>query len=384
MVAVFAVTLFLDDSLLWVEWVRASAEAGMIGGLVDWFAVVTIFRHPLGISWIKPTIPKNKPKVVKNFGRFIEKHFSDPDEVADRVLQANVSSQIANWLSQQSNTENLAAHIVTVVSKLGTPQTDVKNILRDEVVGRMKHAEVAPVCGQLLNMMYDKGYHHTLIREAAIFFKGFLNKNPGMIEKLVSKQTGFLLGFLDQKIADSVEKSLHEWLDKLSDDDSPLKRELNGAIEKIVDELQRGQGIAPKLEEMKVELLDSPLVYDLLERVFEDIRDEFLGPGKYDVPKLQKTISGLLQQTGESLGENNDLQKEFDARLAEVARGVGPSAVRTVANYGTSVLDRWSAEDLSKTLEENVGEDLQTIRINGTIMGCGVGAIIFGFVHFLT
>ncbi len=377
---VFVGTHFFDSSSFWLRLVRSGAEAGVIGGLVDWFAIVALFRHPLGIPIPHTAVVRNsKERIANGIGMFINTNLNEPKKIADMIKKERLSRRVADWLNQPANTEAAAAIIANMIPKLIEPQYDVKIrvFLLDEITRRLKEGRAAPPLGRLLNVLYQKKHLQLILKELVGFLEDFLNKNPHFIEEAVSRKTGFLIKLLDSGIARKVEKSIREFLKDVSREDHPLQRELNNKIEEIIDDLQQGKGIAKTLERRKVELLDSPQIRNQIGDMLDDIRKEFLGQGELDAPKLKLMLSSAFQQFAASLAQNKKLQDEIDARLSEAAREIGPDAVKWAGDYAIGVLNDWSSDKLAEKLEDAVGKDLQYIRINGTILGFILGAVIF-------
>ena len=119
MAAVFAVTHLVADPPAWLRLVRSMAEAGMIGGLADWFAVTALFRHPLGLP-IPHTalLPKNQARAAVNVGRFFETHFLEPAQLEARVRALSPSRLLADWLSHPGHARLLAVELTRLLGTL--------------------------------------------------------------------------------------------------------------------------------------------------------------------------------------------------------------------------------------------------------------------------
>src|SRR3954466_7737276 len=108
---VFAVTTIVGADG-WLGYVQATAEASMVGGLADWFAVTALFRHPLGVP-IPHTaiIPERKDQFGETLGDFIQDSFLTPETIVARVRAARVSTRLAGWLTAPGNAQRLSGHL---------------------------------------------------------------------------------------------------------------------------------------------------------------------------------------------------------------------------------------------------------------------------------
>src|SRR5882724_6255569 len=116
MAALYALARWLEPVHPAIGFVRAFAEAAMVGGLADWFAVTAIFRRPLGLP-IPHTavIPRNQPRIADAVGRFIADNFLAPDLVAERVKDKDLSEGLGKWLADPAQSGGLASGLVSAV-----------------------------------------------------------------------------------------------------------------------------------------------------------------------------------------------------------------------------------------------------------------------------
>ena len=119
LVAVFVATLVVGGDAGWLRLVRAMAEAGMVGGLADWFAVEALFRRPLGLP-IPHTglLPANQARAAHNVGRFFETHFLEPAALEARLVRMEISGHAAEWLARPENALGLARRLVGMLGGL--------------------------------------------------------------------------------------------------------------------------------------------------------------------------------------------------------------------------------------------------------------------------
>src|SRR5687767_14161780 len=128
MSGVFLLTLILEQRHPWLGYVRATAEAAMVGGLADWFAITALFRHPLNIP-IPHTaiIPNRKDRIGRTLGSFVQHNFLSPEVLGPRLLALQPSRRAAEWLRQPEHERSISSHAASALRSA----TDV---VRDEDV----------------------------------------------------------------------------------------------------------------------------------------------------------------------------------------------------------------------------------------------------------
>src|SRR5215467_4429869 len=146
-------------------YVQAGAEAAMVGGVADWFAVTALFRRPLGLP-IPHTalIVERKDQFAATLGQFVQENFLNADVLAERIRSAGLASRLAAWLADEDNASRFAGHAADVVVTLaGTLRDeDVQSALTAEVTRAASAIEVAPLAGRAVGVMIAGGHHAVL------------------------------------------------------------------------------------------------------------------------------------------------------------------------------------------------------------------------------
>lgn len=384
LVLVLIGTFFLDSSLFWVRMIQSSAEAGIIGGLVDLFAVTAIFRHPLRIP-IPYTglVPKSKGKFADGTYNFIIENFSDPRRASRYVEDRRPSKRFSEWLMRTKNAEFAAHIVVTAIPPLLTPKSDrrIRSFLVGTIVEELKKQNILPVFGGILENLYQQHHHQRIVDVAIDFGKEYIENNRGFIrEKVSEKSPWYSFGLLDGDIADTIESSLLEKLEELRDWNHPARRDIDRHVERIIEDLKQGRFHATTIRKFWRIFVKSEEASELIAEAWNYTRSELVGDGGVDNWKLKIKLANLFQRLGTLLNEDPELLKEIDARLSDLAGKIAPDVVDGAANYVREEIKRWSGEKVAEKLESAVGKELQYIRINGTVLGCFVGFLLFWVV----
>ena len=388
LVAVLIGTFLLDSSLLWVRIIQSSAEAGVIGGLVDWFAVVAIFRHPAGIP-IPHTavIRRSKDRIADGIYHFITSNFSDQNKASQWIEGRRPSKHLSEWLTQPRNAE-FAAHVVlNSIPSLLTPKSDyrIRSFVTKTIVEELRKQNISPLLGRFLFQIYRRNHHQDIVDALIRLSKEYIEENRGLINERVSKNTGWLMPkFIDRWIADDVEQSLLDKLEEVSDRNHEFRLGIDSWMKRLIEDLERKRFDARTVRYMweKFEkFTKSEEARQAIEGIWNDIKNELLDDSGVNRTRLRRKLADLLQRVGRQLSEDLELQREIDARLSDLTELIAPDVADGAGKYIRDQIRGWSAEQVSKKLESAVGKELQYIRINGTILGCFVGFLLFWIIE---
>ena len=366
-----------------IGFVRAFAEAAMVGGLADWFAVTALFRHPLGLP-IPHTaiIPRNKDRIGDTLAQFLRDNFLIPEVVARRMRALDVARAAGRWLANPPGAEGrvrraaqrLAADILAAFdpARLG-------GMVKAQIGQRLRATEVAPLIGQALTAAVAEGRHKDVLDAAIRWASRTLTANEHLIHAMVHERAGSILRWtgLDETLSDKIVDGLDKLLaDMAADPQHPLRLRAEEGLANLAWDLQNDPDVRAKVEAVKAELIDNPAMQRWLDGLWESAREAMLRVARDPDAALAGKLGDLLRQLGETL--------QSDADLAEtINRFARRAAVGAAADYGDGIVrlvsetvHSWDARTITRRLENAVGRDLQYIRINGTLVGGLVGLAI--------
>jgi uncharacterized membrane-anchored protein YjiN (DUF445 family) len=383
MAAIFVAATRLDHLHPAWGFVRAFAEAGLVGGIADWFAVTALFRHPLGLP-IPHTaiIPRNKDRIGDTLALFLKDNFLTPSVVARRMKSLDVAGAIGRFLSQPPGGEGrlrqggsrLLADILEALD-----QEHLGGMVKAAVAERMRRVEVAPLLGQTLEAAITEERHVPLVDGIVTWAGRTLDANEDLIREMVHKRAGWILRLagLDEKLADAIVDGLRKLtIDMAVDPHHPLRAKAEEGLVRVAAGLRSDPELQARVEAWKNEAIDNPAVADWLGGVWEKSRAGLLKSARDPDAALAGKFGDALRQLGETLQKEPRLK----AAINQFARR---ATIGMVASYGDGIVTLvsetvrgWDARTISDRLEGAVGRDLQYIRINGTLVGGLVGLVI--------
>jgi uncharacterized membrane-anchored protein YjiN (DUF445 family) len=385
---VFAFALAFEETWPWLGYVRATAEAAIVGGLADWFAVTALFRHPMNIP-IPHTaiIPARKDRIGRTLGRFVENNFLSRDVIARRVAGMRLGEKFARWLTEPDNTKRIARHV-------GSSLVAASHVLRDEdimeaierpIAQRIRAVKVAPLLGKVLTVLTADGRHQEILDEALRLGAKAAQDNEELIRRRVAEESPWWIPDLvdekiHQKIVDGIENTLAE---VARDPYHPLRARFDDAIDKFIHDLRRSPATIARAEAIKEDILAHPALRDFAGSLWEDAKAALVRHA--DAPETAEP--GAVQRGLQALAQ---AVLDDPALLEKVDRWIVDALVSAVDQYRHEVgqliedtVGRWDPDVTSRKIELAIGRDLQFIRINGTIVGGLVGLALYTLMNAL-
>lgn len=390
MAGVFGLALYMESAHPAWGFVLAFAEAAMVGGLADWFAVTALFRHPLGIP-IPHTaiIPKNKDRIADTMADFLRRNFLTPTVVARRMRDMNIAKVAGDFMVDGgANTSGKLGEGGRVGEGALNLFADLLQSLDPDRMGRQVQAglakqagriEIAPLIGRMIEAAIAENRHRPLV-DGAIRWAGLtLEDNEDMVRDMVQKRANALLRWtgLDGRLADSVLDGLYKLLAEiLVDPDHPLRGKVEEGLASLAHDLQHDEAMRAKVEGMKNDLLANPALGDWWMGVWESVRHSLLDTARNPDGALSGMLGSSIAELGENLRENPALQIQVNRLARRTIVGVSARHGGHIVRLVSDTVKSWDASTVTNRIESAVGRDLQFIRINGTMVGGLVGLVI--------
>ena len=379
--AVYTGTHFVADPGYGVLLVRAGAEAGLIGGVADWFAVTALFRRPLGLP-IPHTaiIPANRERLAVGLGRFMADHFLDPEVVSRRLGEAEPASRIGDWLAEPEHADTVARRLLALLPDVldAFDDHEVRAFYGQAFEAEFTRLDLAPLAEAALRALRERGDQEWLVHRVTEAAMHWLRANRGRIRSEVrARSRWWIPRRVDERVADGVIDAMAEWLEELADPASDRRRDLDAAVESLLHDLRDSPGVRSRIDGLRDALLASPEAGALLDALWASLRRGLEGRLEAGDADLRATLARSLNRLGTTLQTDPDARARLDRRLEGVLRELVLPGRASIGGFIADVIRDWPTESLVQRLELAVGRDLQFIRINGTLVGALVGMVLF-------
>lgn len=400
--ALFALAKSRHDEGIWA-WVASFAEAAMVGALADWFAVVALFRHPLGVPIPHTAIlPANKARVGDNLAAFVRDRFLGTDALVARVNAFDPASRLSLWLSEPKNAELLGKKAVTAVGQLLSFADDdrIKTMLHDTLRRRADQFDLAGAAGGVLASLTSDRRHQLLLDEGLTQMAAWLDK-PEVQEMLAARIVAVageeypklvgMLGFvglnaedLGSKFAAGLVRGANQWLHDVSSDPEHERRlAFDAAVARFVERLRTDPAFKARIDEHKREWLERPELRDYVNGLW----DEFVAWLDADIRRpdsaLHMKVVAMAGGFAAALGNDPALRDSINEHMRDALKALAPELRDGIAKHIAATVKQWDDATLVRDVELNIGRDLQFIRVNGTLVGGAVGILIHAVTTLL-
>ena len=376
------------DAAALVGYVRAAAEAGMVGALADWFAVTALFKHPLGIPIPHTAIIKRKKdQLGEGLGAFVRENFMSEEVIATKIRDADVASRTGKWLADTRNAERVAGEVSTVLRVLVEMlrDEDVQAVLDRMIVKRIAEPQWGPPIGRVLSTLLQEGRQEALLQLLADrAFQWSLNAGE-VIERVIERDSPtWSPRWVDHLVGDRIHRELMDFTDKVRrNPDHELRRSATRFLFEFAEDLQHDETTIDKAENVKNQIMGREEVARAAETAWNAAKRIFMESVDDPSSALRTRIADSAVHIGESLRDDADLRDKVDNWIVRAAQHLVAQYGAEITTIITDTIERWDAEEASRRIELHVGRDLQFIRINGTVVGSLAGLIIYSIAQLL-
>ena len=373
---------------VWVGYVGAAAEAGMVGALADWFAVTALFKHPLGIPIPHTAIIKRKKdQLGEGLGTFVRENFLSQEVVETKLRDAQVPSRLGKWLAEPTHAQRVAAETATVLRVLVEllRDEDVQQVIDRMIVRRIAEPQWGPPVGRVLATLLAENRQEALIQLLADrAFQWSLNAGE-VIQRVVERDSPtWSPRFVDHMVGDRIHRELMDFTDKVRrNPDHELRRSATRFLFEFADDLQHDPDTIARAESIKDQLMARDEIANAAATAWKTLKRLVLEGVDDPSSALRTRITDAVIRIGESLRDDADLRDKVDNWMVRAAQHLVSQYGVEITAIITETIERWDAEEASRRIELHVGRDLQFIRINGTVVGALAGLAIYAVAQLL-
>jgi len=381
MVMLVIFTTLVPQPGFWIRIVRAAAEAAVIGGLADWFAVTALFRRPLGLPIPHTAIlPKSKDRIGQGLATFIERNFLAPDLIRAKLRSIDIASGFAHWLASPENADAVADRLVRILPQLlgAIDDREVREFLGETLAGQFEAIELAPVLGRVITVLTANGFHETLIDRFLDACADFLTNREEQLYAAaeVGRRRWWIPRAANRQIAKVIIGGVKDIISHLREPGTIGRQNLLHGIEQLARELSTSPEYSAQIEAAKRRLLEDVEVKSWLGSVWDTVGGALRADLASPTSRIRRTSATAICAFGQNLLADATMRGRLNRLIEALAIKVVPWRDQ-LSQFIVDVVGQWDTESFTERLELVVGRDLQYIRISGTLVGALAGCLLY-------
>jgi uncharacterized membrane-anchored protein YjiN (DUF445 family) len=388
---VYLAATLLEPRYPWLWYLARTCEAAMVGAIADWFAVVALFRHPLGLRFIPHTaiLPRNKGRIAAGLSEFIQQNFLSTPAVVARIAAFQPARTLSGWLLKPQNSEALADYGCRALAYALDALDDARiaAFLKENVAGILRKADLASASAQLLDVLTENRRHHALLDGALAALDDLLQKDETrryIAEEVARNAPAYLksinelLGLkLDERAAlRIVEAALRTIGEVRRDRGHELRQRFDAFVASFIERLKTDEATRARAARLRDELLESPAVAGYLDGLWRELRSWLAADLARRPSVAQARLAGMARGLGARLEADAGVRQWIDEQVLAAAPALVEEHRAKFGRFVEDQINAWQEEKLVAELERHIGPDLQYIRINGTVVGGLAGLLL--------
>jgi uncharacterized membrane-anchored protein YjiN (DUF445 family) len=382
-VALFAAMQIVPQTF-WTQLLRAGAEAAIVGGLADWFAVTALFRRPLGLPIPHTAIvPRQKDRVGAWLGTFVVDNFLASHALARELRALDLIGRFAGWLAVRANAARVADRIVDVLPHVLTAldDRDMRRLVASTFGNRIEDSDIASILSKVLRSLVEKGHHRAILARALPPLHAALREGEPAIYGAVERRLWFLPKKLDKYLASRLLDVIQDAIGELSEPNSPILARAERALLELAAKLEQDERTRTRVHAGIRTIVQLPEIQAWLSTVWDEIRQAVLD----DLASANSRLRRIATDSAMAFGDTLNRDRALADRLTGLIEGaVGPEHVSWRARVATFIAEQvrgWDTAEFTRRMELWAGRELQYIRINGTLLGFLIGVGLFLVSH---
>ena len=374
------------------EWLAAFAEAAMVGALADWFAVVALFRHPLGVPIPHTAIIKNKKDAIAgNLAGFIRDKFLASDTLIARLREYNPAEHLAVYLMSRANAAGLAKGVTRLLADSLDFIDDerVQQLLTAALSNRIEGFDLSTSAGTIIETLRKDNRHQVVLDDLLQRLAGWLASEDAQarlargIEDMAAKEYPLLMAFMPNKdqfargAGEKIVKRINAYIQEVNADPAhEVRGKFDTAVSNFNARLKTDPELRQKVEAIKLEVVHNQSIADYARNLGNDLKSWLESDLRQPQSKVQEKIAAAVAGLGHTLSHNRELKESLNDHLETLIMHYGDAMRTAIAGHISGTVQAWESDDYVSEIELSIGSDLQFIRMNGTLVGGVIGLLL--------
>ena len=368
------------------------AEAGVVGGLADWYAVTVLFRNPFGKMPLPKLlrdhteiIPRNKARIAESMGRFVQENFLSPQIVQRSLQNVDISLAVGDWLANPKNNKQVVQMIQHTVPKIFefVSQDQISNFVQNNSVQWVRSTKINNLASEMLRAVLENDFHQDVLQRGLDLAHEWMVSHPEQVRELsgnlfkelgvwkLAKGASWIGIDVQQRTIDSMIEKVESML---ANPEHPWRQDIESNTHWLMLELANAESNASlRLNDGKNALLDSPQVLNFISGAVAILCDAIKTDLEQPDSGIAANLQIAIQQLGESLMQNENVRQVLNEKMVGLATNFSAQYSDKIIRYISERIHEWDSREMIAKIESEVGGDLHMIRVNGVIVGAFIG-----------
>ncbi|MDM1280844.1 DUF445 domain-containing protein [Acinetobacter indicus] len=391
----------LPDYIWLIHILMLSAEAGVVGGLADWYAITVLFRNPFGRLPIPKflrdhteIIPRNKDRIAESMGRFVQENFLSPQIVQRSLHNTDVSLAVGKWLANPQNNQQVSQLIQQTVPKIFefVGQEQIGRFIQNNSVQWVKNTDINYLASEMLRAVLENDFHQDVLQRGLDLAHDWMLQHPEETRELTRtlfKELGVWrlargASWIGIDVQQRTIDSLLERVDSmLADPDHPWRQKVEDMAHQLMQQLaDQDSAASQRLNQTKNALLDSPQVLNFISGAVVILCDAIRADLEKPDSGIAENLRVAIQQVGENIISNGTVRQLLNDKMSGIAVNLSDQYSEKVIRFISERIHEWDSREMIGKIENEVGGDLHMIRVNGVVVGAFIG-LALGIIRAL-
>ena len=368
------------------------AEAGVVGGLADWYAVTVLFRNPFGKMPLPKLlrdhteiIPRNKARIAESMGRFVQENFLSPQIVQRSLQNVDISLAVGDWLANPKNNKQVVQMIQHTVPKIFefVSQDQISNFVQNNSVQWVRSTKINNLASEMLRAVLENDFHQDVLQRGLDLAHEWMVSHPEQVRELsgnlfkelgvwkLAKGASWIGIDVQQRTIDSMIEKVESML---ANPEHPWRQDIESNTHWLMLELANAESNASlRLNDGKNALLDSPQVLNFISGAVAILCDAIKTDLEQPDSGIAANLQIAIQHLGESLMQNETVRQVLNEKMVGLATNFSEQYSDKIIRYISERIHEWDSREMIAKIESEVGGDLHMIRVNGVIVGAFIG-----------
>ena len=393
--ALMVAAKLLPEYVWLIHILMLSAEAGVVGGMADWYAITVLFRNPFGKLPIPKflrdhteIIPRNKARIAESMGRFVQENFLSPQIVERSLASTDLSLAAGRWLANPENNRQVTQVIQQTAPRIFefVGQEQISGFIQSNSVQWVKSTQINHLASEMLRAVLENDFHQDVLQRGLDLAHAWMTSHPEQTRELtrtlfkemgvwkLAKGASWIGIDVQQRSIDSVIQRVEAML---ADPDHPWRLKIEESAHQLMLQLADNDSDASqRLNSAKDALLDSPQVLNFISGAVVILCDAIKADLEKPDSGIAENLRIAIQQVGENIISNSSVRELLNNRMSNMAVDLSDQYSEKVIRFISERIHEWDSREMIDKIENEVGGDLHMIRVNGVVVGAFIGLVL--------